>query len=131
MSFSVQNSFDYLNNKINSLIPVSFKYNVNDVVDTNGYMNYSAIFNIDNSSSPVIWDLDVNTSKSKIGDILNIIALPTNPGGLNLITVNLSSNFYLTKCGSPNSTVDITLLERTVTPFTFDGTKYVCTIDNC
>jgi hypothetical protein len=127
MSFSIQNSSFSFEEKLISFLPSKGFYNIGDIITPNS-SNYSAIFNVDNSQSPVTLNLDVNNSSSNIGNILNIMITVVSPGS-NDIILNLSSNFYRISNGNEVSTLNIGNYRRLVLVFTFDGTFYVSTYD--
>jgi hypothetical protein len=129
MSFAIQNNISYLNDRLFSISPSNNVYNIGDIVYPRT-SNYSAIFNIDNSSGPIVWNLSVDKNLATVGDILNIMLVVSNPG-LNLVTLNLSSDFYTTVCGNEKSSLSVGEYARLVLVFTYDGNAYISTYDNC
>ena len=100
-------------------------------LNSNGAHNYIVKFNtINNSSGNVNFTIDADISLASLGDKITLMFKPSVVNG-NLIRMTLSSDFYYTTCGDFNTHENLQNLERWVFNFTFDGEKYVCTIDNC
>lgn len=70
-------------------------------------------------------DLSVDVSNNSLGDTLLIYA--TADGSSRRI--NLLGNFFYTQCGGQNNYIELD--ERVVAIFTFDGSYFVSTYDNC
>lgn len=96
----------------------------------NGGITNIILGTLDNSSSNISIDLDIDTTNSEIGDIINIYFKISNPGSNN-VNINLSSSFYYTQCGGYQANPNFNSFERLALPFIFDGEKFVNTYDNC
>jgi hypothetical protein len=128
MSFAIQSDISYLDGQVSSISPSYGVYNIGDIVYPRT-SNYSAIFNIDNSSGPIVWNLSVDKNLATICDVLNIIMRTSNNS--NTVTLNLNSSVFYTKCGESINTLVVNNLKKRVIKFIYDGVRYVGCGINC
>lgn len=99
---------------LNHTITTNARYTI---VNFSGLLDGSYVFN-------------AVTTSAQIGDKLVFMVMSNLSSPLVTVDFN-TSKYYTLACPSPNSYIDITLQERRVVPFIFDGTKWVSTYNNC
>ena len=104
--------------------------NCNFLLKPNGSKYFIAKFSVDSTYSYPIFNFDVDTSLSSVGDKLVIMVTNQNTSDILDIEMGLSTNFFYTHCGN-YSPISYFNLERISIPFYFDGEKYVNTADSC
>jgi hypothetical protein len=89
------------------------------------------VFTPINSPTPVEVNTTIDTSASKIGDQLTIMASCL---GAN-VTINFpTTQMLFSQCGistQPNAVLLTSTTPKIVITFTFDGSQFVCGYDNC
>lgn len=101
-------------------------------IDPQNFRNVIVDFGlIDNSAANFAFSLTVDTTNAEMGDRLQLFTKYASTTSGFSVTVNLSTDFYFTQCGSVETSYTNQDLERLVYIYTFDGEKYVCTYDNC
>lgn len=85
---------------------------------------------IDNSSTTVNFTINSDGKGMRVGDQLILLLQPLVVGG-NSIVMSFPSNFFITQCGSQVTSINLEVLERWSIPFTWDGSAFVNTYDNC
>ena len=103
----------------------------NDTVALPLYMqNTYIVFTPIDSPTPVDVNTTIDTSASKIGDQLTIMASCL---GAN-VTINFPTQMLFSQCGistQPNAVHLTSTTPKIVITFTFDGSQFVCGYDNC
>ena len=105
---------------------ISFKQGTFTIKPNNRYV--AVRFIINNTSSDVNLNLDINTENVNVGDIL-VLFIKRESESFN-VTCNLSNNFYYLCGGGEESNFNLDE-ERICSKFIYDGDKYVNTYDNC
>lgn len=78
----------------------------------------------DNTATEVNYTLNLNSSKSEFGDLAIVFLSVVDPGGKNVV-IEFGSNLYVTQCGGPDSTLDITGFSYFAMLLFFDGEYFV------
>lgn len=115
-----------------SVTNVNIGDNIN--ITTTANRNYFVLGYIDGAVQPSINISLTNPGTQSIGDQIIIISQPDTTGGNIDICYN-PTQFYLARCGSPDSppcsNFNDGSPERDVTIFTYDGSMFCATYDNC
>jgi hypothetical protein len=86
---------------------------------------------IDNSAGTVNFQLTIDSSNSQTGDTVILRFSRTSPLQLHEILMTVPSNVLITSCGTAAQILPVQMAERIEIILTFDGTKFLCTYDNC
>lgn len=108
--------------------------NVGDVYISLSYRKtYVMLGKVDSAQYTTLNIHLVNPGKQLIGDQLILISQPDTTS--DDITYSYDTNFYLTRCAGPvtppESIFDDGSQERDITIFTYDGSVFCATYDNC
>jgi hypothetical protein len=112
----------------NVVISNSIKYGNGSFLISPSGSNFVSKFVVDNSSSVVYINIDINTDNSDIGDTCVIMVKNLFN---NKTYISFTERFFYLACGNDETTSQTEINGRFVTKFIFDGEKYVCSYDGC